>query len=239
MSALYHINPYTGVPGICHAKRGNCPYGGKSGVENHFSTYEQAQFVADKIQAEQFQDYKEIEKYDKKRDWSASSKYNYLNDLSDEEALNTINETTDFSLLQAVVDGQVLTRPDNDPKFIKAALRNDYLDDDLLEDISDNPEQYSKEAILAFEDNPMLTSAGRVDLIRADLSDYSFCRKILSHKKITSEAIIEALSDFRGENNENYPTQIAGLLFNPNCPKAVYEEWLNDPSLSHYMYNGR
>ena len=38
----YHINPKTGMPSVCHAKIGNCPYGGASGSDMHFKTYSMA-----------------------------------------------------------------------------------------------------------------------------------------------------------------------------------------------------
>lgn len=44
----YHINNH-GVPAPCRAKKGNCPYGGSDGTENHFNTEEEAQVYAKKI----------------------------------------------------------------------------------------------------------------------------------------------------------------------------------------------
>ena len=44
--ARYHINK-NGVPSVCKAKPGNCPYGGQDGNENHFSNIEDAQKAAD------------------------------------------------------------------------------------------------------------------------------------------------------------------------------------------------
>lgn len=39
----YHINPRTGVPSICRAESGKCPYGGDTGDKNHYNTYSEAQ----------------------------------------------------------------------------------------------------------------------------------------------------------------------------------------------------
>lgn len=49
----YHINK-NGVPSVCKAKPGNCPYGGQDGNENHFSNIEDAQKAADDIHAKEF-----------------------------------------------------------------------------------------------------------------------------------------------------------------------------------------
>ena len=43
----FHINKH-GVPAVCKATKGNCPYGGESGSENHFDTQEEAQEHANK-----------------------------------------------------------------------------------------------------------------------------------------------------------------------------------------------
>ena len=44
----FHINKH-GVPAPCRATKGNCPYGGSDGAENHFNTEEEAQVYANKI----------------------------------------------------------------------------------------------------------------------------------------------------------------------------------------------
>lgn len=38
MSVKYHVNPKTGDTGICGATKEKCPFGGDSGVENHYDT---------------------------------------------------------------------------------------------------------------------------------------------------------------------------------------------------------
>lgn len=42
----FHINKH-GVPAPCRAQKGNCPYGGESGTENHYDSIEEAQSAAD------------------------------------------------------------------------------------------------------------------------------------------------------------------------------------------------
>ena len=44
----FHINKH-GVPAPCKAMKGNCPYGGSDGTENHFNTEEEAQAYSNKI----------------------------------------------------------------------------------------------------------------------------------------------------------------------------------------------
>lgn len=49
MSKKYHVSTLTGLPGVCRAKEGNCPYGGKSGRENHYDTFSEAQRAAQEM----------------------------------------------------------------------------------------------------------------------------------------------------------------------------------------------
>lgn len=49
----YHVNA-KGVPAICSARNGRCPYGGDTGSENHFESKEEAQKFADKMNESQF-----------------------------------------------------------------------------------------------------------------------------------------------------------------------------------------
>ena len=51
--AKYHINSKD-VPSPCRAVKGNCPFGGDSGSENHYNSIEEAQAAADKINRSEF-----------------------------------------------------------------------------------------------------------------------------------------------------------------------------------------
>lgn len=50
----YHVNPNSGEPGDCGADKGNCPFGGDSGIENHYDSAEEAQKASEKILDEKF-----------------------------------------------------------------------------------------------------------------------------------------------------------------------------------------
>ena len=49
----YHINS-KGVPSPCRAVKGNCPFGGDSGSENHYNSAEEAQAAADERNQSEF-----------------------------------------------------------------------------------------------------------------------------------------------------------------------------------------
>ena len=48
MAAKYHINPNTGVPNICQATEGNCPYG------KHYITFSEAQAASEQFLKEKY-----------------------------------------------------------------------------------------------------------------------------------------------------------------------------------------
>lgn len=45
---MYHINPQTKAVGHCDAQKGNCPFGGASGTDNHFESQDSAYREAEK-----------------------------------------------------------------------------------------------------------------------------------------------------------------------------------------------
>lgn len=235
MGVLYHINPYTGVPGVCHAVRGKCPYGGNTGLQNHYLTYEEAQKAADQMQADNFQKYSMCENEDRNRDWSEVNRYDYLNHMSDDEALSEVINTTDPGLLSDVINGKVLAKADNDPKFVHAALQNDNLSENTMSLILENPKEYTKEALYSFENNNMLTSAGRISLINADPTDAQFVDRILTHPGISSESIRETLDNFSESNSEHYPPSVARIIFNDNCPKDLFDKWTTIPEYKAFV----
>lgn len=55
--AKYHINSQ-GVPAVCRARAGNCPFGGN---EQHFSNVEEAQDFADKMNEDKYGIFKNVE----------------------------------------------------------------------------------------------------------------------------------------------------------------------------------
>lgn len=46
---MFHVNSETGKTGVCSAKKGHCPYGGETGLDNHFQTRKAARTAAEKM----------------------------------------------------------------------------------------------------------------------------------------------------------------------------------------------
>lgn len=51
-SRKYHVDPKTGNMGVCHAEKGNCPFGGEDGTANHYGSEAEAQAVSEFIHAQ-------------------------------------------------------------------------------------------------------------------------------------------------------------------------------------------
>ena len=51
-SRRYHVDPKTGNMGLCHAEKGNCPFGGEDGTANHYGSEAEAQAVSEFIHAQ-------------------------------------------------------------------------------------------------------------------------------------------------------------------------------------------
>lgn len=49
----FHINKH-GIPAPCKATKGNCPYGGSTGSENHYDSMEEAQKVVNKLNEKKY-----------------------------------------------------------------------------------------------------------------------------------------------------------------------------------------
>lgn len=51
-----HVNTNTGDIGSCKAKRGRCPFGGDSGLDNHYATHEEAVVAAEQYMNQHYGD---------------------------------------------------------------------------------------------------------------------------------------------------------------------------------------
>lgn len=52
--AKIHVNTNSGDVGTCKATKGNCPFGGESGEENHYSTREEAVAASEEFMAKKY-----------------------------------------------------------------------------------------------------------------------------------------------------------------------------------------
>lgn len=54
MSTRYHVNTETGESGVCGASVRNCPFGGETGVDNHYNTEAEAVAAGERLLAEKY-----------------------------------------------------------------------------------------------------------------------------------------------------------------------------------------
>lgn len=130
MSRRYHINPKLGIPSVCRAEKGKCPYGGASGNENHFDTFSEAQKRSQEIFEETYrilpssvEDNKdeimqEIEQQRKvKKDI-----IDKLPKSGEFEITKAIMETDNEDVVMGVIEGEIY--PNSNWTYTSVALQN-------------------------------------------------------------------------------------------------------------------
>lgn len=151
---MYHINPNTGVPSRCYAQNGRCPYGGTSGMSNHYKTYTEAQAHAQEMMEDQYRmlpshvaEYgHELDGIDdlleEKMNRDSPAVQEFLNMNVNEQA-ETIKKTEDNELLMGVINGDI---GDGDWRIIGPALQNENVPQELLgEMLFRYPEEFGVE----------------------------------------------------------------------------------------------
>lgn len=141
MSRRYHINPHTGVPSICRAEVGNCPYGGLSGSENHFGTYSEAQQRSQEIFEQTYSilpksGEEELEMYMEEIDKIKRLNNYEVQELSEGEHFEVtkkIRFSDDEDLVMAVIEGEVYEEA-NSWDYISSALQNPNISKNFLND---------------------------------------------------------------------------------------------------------
>ena len=140
----YHINPKTGMPSVCHAKKGNCPYGGKSGEEGHYISYSMALAESQKAFEKEHRllpkgpTSSEIKQYE-----NMTSILEFLPE-DNIELKEEIRNTTNVDLLMGIIEGKFYVEDGWDK--IGVALQNPNLPRDFIDDVLyNNPELYNIE----------------------------------------------------------------------------------------------
>lgn len=175
MSRRYHINPKTGVPSVCRADKGNCPYGGKSGGENHFTTYSEAQKRSQEIFMESYQilpsnNDDEIMKEIESKKKGSSSKLENLPKGNNFEAYKAIMNTDDENLVMGIIEGEVYDYKGWNHTSI--ALQNPNIPKDFLnEAMFDYPDDFENETRRWLVMNPSLNDKQLMSIIQDQNED--------------------------------------------------------------------
>lgn len=230
----YHVNPKTGVPNVCYATQGKCPYGGP---DSHYSSYEEAEAKAYEFMEKQFPiveekgyDFSEEEEYrilqenesdlEEDIDYTLATEeaYSYLDDMEDEEVIEELETTTNVELLGAVLDRRILLEGDNDDnKYIEAVIGNPNFPPRIKNDMLKYPEDYSNHFIANviknqdFTENELFDLAQRVD-------NFELQGSIMASHNISTQTIIMNV----GRDGRQECDELALWFYkNPNTPMEI------------------
>ena len=171
---MYHINPDTGVPSLCRANKGQCPYGGESGKLNHFDTFSEAQEHSQGIFEQRYNVLPtsaggELLDIIEDRRKVKSEKLDDLMKMGDYMKLKTLSETNDLDLVMGVIDGEV---EGDGWRLTGAALQNPNLPRDFIKDMAiDYPDEFEDEARRWLASNRSLSHDDLVHIIENDKDD--------------------------------------------------------------------
>lgn len=214
----YHINPNTGLPGVCHAKKGNCPYGGP---ENHYETYSAALMDSQsKLEKEHallptgdLTD-KDIEEYQEIME-------NHKVDSVDEvELKEKLRNTDDVNLLMGVIEGRLYAEDGWDRVGI--ALQNPNLPRKFIDSVLyDNPKLYNIETKRRIMLNTSLTHE---DLMYAvNNSEDLYMRSVALKNPNLKDDYIDDFFKNRKEDLMNLPWHM--IVENPKTTEDQIRDW--------------
>lgn len=203
MKKTYHINPQTGVPSLCRAEKGNCPYGGQDGKENHFNSYTEAQIYSQKMFEEMYrilpiesvEDPRRLmQEIEGRKRFKAENAKKLPPPENEYKATKELMYTEDENFVMGVIEGEVYAA--DDWKYTSVALQNPKVSRKFItEALFDYPGEFNK------------TTRRWLALNRA-----------LSHKALV--AIIE--------NEDEDPGVRAVAFKNPKLDKTYVENIINN-----------
>lgn len=202
----FHINPHTGIPSVCRATKGNCPYGSEG---EHFNTFSEAQAASDTIMSEAYgflpiaND--EVEELIDERLTLKKEKLEKFMKLSIPERAEEAFYTEDQEILNGIIKGEFDERSWS---VTGPAFQNKNLDRDFLEDVLIKyPEEYSKEARMWAASNTGLSSK---DLGYMYLStDYEEIKAVaLTNKNLDRRFISGLVKRLTLDEMASYPNSV-------------------------------
>lgn len=210
MSMKYHINPATGTPTICRAKERPCPYGGKSGKDNHYNTYSEAHIASQDMmeskhmllpssgflqKRKKAKIDKEIAKEYSKLTWDGEEDmYRDHEDIEYE-----IRTTDDQELIMSVIEGKAYI--EEDWGMISLALQNPNLPREFINQVLERPHDYHVETQRWLMLNKALTHEDVIFV--AEKHEDLYSRTIaLKHESLKREYAVDFLESRSDELHE-------------------------------------
>lgn len=177
----YHVNPATGAPGVCRNKDGNCPYSGRSGDENHYDTFGEAQLASQVIHSQR---QIELPCYDERQDefdeqfeeiksvleTIQPAEEPFYADLSVKYEITTSN---DSELLKNIIEGKAYVQ--KEWESIGPALQNPNLPREFINKVLKYPEDYHRETVRWVASNGALTHDEILHIVETSPDLYTRC----------------------------------------------------------------
>lgn len=202
MEKIYHINPGTGVPSICRAERGNCPYGGVDGKENHFNSYSEAQIHSQQIFEKKYrilpingiEDPERIMQEIEARKKIKAEEAMRLPNGDEYEMTKEIMHTEDENLVMGVIEGEVYA--DNSWTYTSVALQNPNISRRfIVEAMFDYPGEFDKTTRRWLVLNKSLSHKALVSIIENEDEDMAVRAIAFRNPKLDKEYVENILKN--------------------------------------------
>lgn len=216
----YHVNPFSGMPSICRAKKGNCPYGGASGDDYHYDTFQEAQAASQEYMKKNYELLPGHEAYDDEIEEMIVENDDFdYSSLPKEDLIELLETTHDEELLMSVITRHSELSDDWDN--LKAVYNNPNLPRNFVERVAKMPNEYTKETQRFMAHSPSMTHDDLMTFIDNAVDADAL---IIAHRNpnIDLDWMLEQIGD-DVENMSNPP--IIGFLDNPKLPQKLNEEY--------------
>ena len=209
----YHINLNTGVPSVCNATSGQCPYGSS---KEHFNSFEEAEIFSSQVLETKFPMFGiEENDPDSIEDWaeawgyqrdilesypdeeiglsyytrlSEEHEYGYFYDMKPEEILDIIENTDDEKLIGLILKSELLTTDPNFNSYLEAAIKSTAFPNSIKAELAKDSSNFTSRFVRLAVANQSFTQRQLFQMAESS-NDYRVKETIMSSKKFKKETI--------------------------------------------------
>lgn len=216
----YHVNPNTGVPAICNAENGNCPFG----EENHYPSFEAAQRASLEMMNKEYGLLPMPDKVEKTLDeyFGWFDAFEKQGVMTREQRMEVYKHKGNPDMMKALIYGTI---EDSDEwKAIEAALLNENMGADMRYELVNHPENFSARAIKTFAGATHLTKEEIAVILRKaqERKDYATIERVYENPVIDGLFLRKQIEEYE-RVIDTVPYH--ALLRNPNTPKEIVEKY--------------
>ncbi len=237
---LYHINLNTGIPSVCYAYEGNCPYGGDN---EHFHSLGEAEAFANQIMEEKFPMFANAEEDE---DWSSEVGFSqvvsdhypdkdiqteytaaawkeagfyYLNRLSTDEIVDEIRLGDKQELVTSILKGEVLEDHPDYQTFLDEAIASQIYPDEIKSSLAEDSSLYTNNFIRKSLEKQEFSQQQIFDMAKTN-DDYRMKEEIITNKQFSQESITALLGE---DGLTPAPNWYLYLGYSPNLTKGTVQ----------------